>query len=65
MVILKAKVSFDDIVYEYDKKNSRQLVYVALSRLILIRYLIIYACVDYGTYYKFYLKKNNNIAHLP
>ena len=32
----------------------------------LIRYLILYVCVDHGTYFKFYLKKlkNNNTAHL-
>jgi hypothetical protein len=32
----------DAIVYEYDRKHSQQLVYVALSRVILIRYLILY-----------------------
>ena len=48
--------AFDDIVYEYDKKHSQQLVYVALSRVILIRYLI-YVFVDHDTYYKCYLKK--------
>ena len=42
----------DEIVYEYDRKNSQQLVYVALSRVILIRYLILYVCVDQNTYYK-------------
>ena len=46
----------DEIVYEYDIKHSQQLVYVVLSRVILIRYFILYACVDHGTYYKFYFK---------
>jgi hypothetical protein len=36
------------------RKNSKQLVYVALSIVILMRYLILYSCVDHGTYYKFY-----------
>ena len=36
-----------------------------ISRIILLLYLILYACVDHGTYYKFYLKKlKNNTAHL-
>ena len=46
------------------KKHSQQLI--ALSRIILIRYLILYACEDHGIYYKFYLKKlkNNTTTHL-
>ena len=50
-------IPIDEIVYEYDRKHSQQLVYVALSWVILIRYLISYVFVDHGTYYKFYLKK--------
>ena len=46
--------SIDEIVYEYDRKHSQQLVYVALSRVILICYLILYVSVDHGTCYKFY-----------
>ena len=46
-----------EIVYKYDKKQFHRLVYVALSRVILIRYLILYACIDHSTFYKFYLKQ--------
>ena len=47
------------------KTQFHLLLYVALSRVILIRYLILYVCVDQGTYYKFYFKKlkKNNTAH--
>ena len=44
------------IAYEYDRKQFHRLVYVALPRVILMRYLILYVCVDHGTCYKFYLK---------
>jgi hypothetical protein len=40
----------DEIVYEYDSRQFHRLVYVALSKVILIRYLILYVCVDHGTY---------------
>ena len=35
------------------------------EELFLVRYLILYVCVDHGTIYKFYLKikKKNNTAH--
>ena len=51
--------TFDEIVYEYDKKHSQQLVYFALSRVayFLTRYLKLYTCVDHGTYYKFRFTK--------
>ena len=49
--------SFDEIVYEYDKKHSQLLVYIALSRVILMRY------VDHGTYYNFILKNLKNTGH--
>ena len=57
--------TFNDIFYEYDRKQFHQFIYVALSRVILICYLILYVCVDHGTYYKLYFKKfkNNNTAH--
>jgi len=42
----------DEIVYEHDKKHSQQLVNG--KRVILMRYLILYACVDHSTYCKFY-----------
>ena len=63
---LRGIATFDEIVSEYDKNNSQQLVYVALSRVILNVFLILYACVDNGMYYKLYLKalKSNNTAHL-
>ena len=48
--------TLDEIVYEYDRKHSQKLVYVALSIVILMRYLILYSCVDHGTYYKFYFQ---------
>ena len=36
-----------------------------ISRITYIDYLILYACVDHGTYYKFYFKKlKSNTAHL-
>ena len=56
----------DEIVYEYDRKQFHRLVYVALLRVFLIRYLILYECADQGTYHNFYFKhlKNNNSAHL-
>jgi hypothetical protein len=46
--------TFDETVYEYDKKHSQQLVYIALSRVMFNKLLTLYACVDHGIYYKFY-----------
>jgi hypothetical protein len=40
------------LLLQKKKKHSQQLI--ALSRVIFIRYLILYACLDHGTYYKFY-----------
>ena len=41
----------DEIVYEYNKTHSQLLVNVAMSRVVLMRYLVLvlYACVDHGT----------------
>ena len=57
-------MTFDEIVYEYDKKHSQQLEYVAISRVIFNKLFNIILSVDHGTYYKFYFFKfkNNNTA---
>ena len=46
----------------FDGKHSQQLI--ALSRVILIRYLILYACEDHGTDYEFYLKKFKKMLYI-
>lgn len=46
--------SFDQIVYEYDRRHPQQLVYVALSRVTSIEGLFIVTLADDETKFRFY-----------
>ena len=54
LLLIMQRMTIDEIVYEYDRKHSQQLVYVALSRVIFNTLFNIIRAVDHGTCYKFY-----------